>query len=85
MTAIVDTATDLIAIESDECKTCGHGDVQSDVGIQQRNNMQIGVVKEFIDYGAYNFHGSYGTTEICLSIKDCEIVDFFYIKDVFEG
>ena len=83
MYAVIDTATEFIAIEGHECTTCGG--VTHDI----RKGLDSGDAGISADistepYGSTILEGKWGFDKICIALNQCILFqDFFYISTAY--
>lgn len=81
MNAIIDSATDLVAVQGLECNNCT-GQQYDLLDNVLKGRASIEDENTTVSYGDYDFHGAWAKDRFCLSIQYCvDDFEFFYIMD----
>lgn len=78
MKGIIDTATDFVAVEGNDCASC------TGLGYTPGTSTTVSNRTEDVDYGAYQFSGSWAQDSYCVDFFTCldNDIDFFLIEEV---
>lgn len=78
--AIIDTATELVAVEGKPCFNCEYPTYDIEPSVQAGTAYLSNSV-ESVQYGQTIFRGSWARDKICVSLASCVDLDFFYITN----
>ena len=77
---IVDTATELVAVEGKPCFNCEYPTYDIEPSLE-KGTASLNSKVESLQYGQTIFRGSWARELLCVSLTSCVDIDFFYITN----
>ena len=79
MYGIIDTATELVAVEGEDCWNCSLPIYEIAPNVE-KGTATLSEKEESLSYGQTYFDGSWARDKFCTQLSNCVDLDFFYIN-----